>query len=266
MMILIAFIAGALAGAAFFWVISRRKAALWDDGFHHIMHELNNLVTGANLIVKNFRQGIFGDVPPAHVKWMEMLDDHIGRMSYATADLRDMASMSYEGLPKPAGETVNLASIARELKEKYGSVSARTDIRLLLDIQGDPAQVTGDALMIERIMANLIERGFRLSSKSKAIKLCVKAGPSPSAKDCRFPISPGMADCWVVSLEHHCAFAAGDSVGKIYGAHGLCFRICRKLLELHGSSLRVEDAGDGMEKISFAMRKYSNGKTENTHN
>lgn len=92
-----AFIAGALAGALAAGYAARRLIAertqRYGRLFSFAMHELNTPVTAVNMTVINLLSGVFGELPPDQLKWIEMTRDQVGRMNALVGEIRDLVHM-----------------------------------------------------------------------------------------------------------------------------------------------------------------------------
>lgn len=249
------FLGGMLTGAAAGWLFIRKKDVRRNDYFHYALHELNNSVTGAQLTVKNFLLGIFGEIPRGHLKWMEMLEDHMERLSYMIADFKDFVTLEFDGKPKPATEKVDITGIARALEEKYRSVSTRTDIRLDLVLPGSPVFAECEAAAAERILSNLLERCFQLSPKSATVTLSVKDGPSSDVL-----VSVEHGGVHMISGHRAAALKWMSSSrdfagGRMYAGPGLGLGLSRKLARLNGGDLSIAERQGGGEILFFRIKK-----------
>jgi len=89
----LAFLGGLVLGAAaaagvFLWHRARRLR--WGRFFSHAAHEINTPITAINITTLNFLSGVFGEMPPDQVKWMEMMREQVGRLNGMVGELRDL--------------------------------------------------------------------------------------------------------------------------------------------------------------------------------
>jgi signal transduction histidine kinase len=92
-----AFLAGAVLGglAAGYaaWRLTEERAAQYGRLFSFAMHEINTPVTAVNMTIINLLSGVFGDVPPEQLKWIEMTRDQVGRLNALVGEIRDLVHM-----------------------------------------------------------------------------------------------------------------------------------------------------------------------------
>lgn len=163
-----AFAAGVLAGAAAAAYAARRVVAertqRYGRLFSFAMHELNTPVTAVNMTVINLLSGVFGEVPPDQLKWLEMTRDQVGRMNALVGEIRDLVHMELHremhlnlsgGLPAEIVEEA-LASLRRGF--------AYSNIELKVTVEPDLPRVRTDPDRVARSLASVLfhARKFRL--------------------------------------------------------------------------------------------------------
>ncbi|MDD5657594.1 MAG: HAMP domain-containing sensor histidine kinase [Elusimicrobia bacterium] len=89
-----AFLGGVLLGAggsaAGAWWLWRRRNARLGRFFSHAAHEINTPITAINITVMNLLSGVFGEVPPEQVKWVDMMREQVARLGGMVGELRDL--------------------------------------------------------------------------------------------------------------------------------------------------------------------------------
>lgn len=132
----LAFAAGAIAGGVGMAVVARRRAdetrRLYGRLFSFGMHELNTPVTAVNMTVVNLMTGVFGDVPAAQLKWVELARDQVGRAAALVSEMRDLVHLE---LHRDMAASVGDASPAELVDEalstlRRGFEQAGTELRV----------------------------------------------------------------------------------------------------------------------------------------
>lgn len=164
-----AFLAGAVLGAAAAVYAARRvtagHAARYGRLFSFAMHELNTPVTAVNMTIINLLSGVFGDVPPGQLKWLEMTRDQIGRMNALVGEIRDLVHMEMHrdlrlnvGAAAPA-QIVEDSLVAMRRGFDYAGIELRVETGEALP------EVHTDADRASRSLSSLLfhARKFRVS-------------------------------------------------------------------------------------------------------
>jgi signal transduction histidine kinase len=136
-------------------------------------------------------------------------------------------------------EPVDLATVAGEAADAAsltaGSESVRLDARL------EPVVVEGDASLLERLVANLIENGIRYNRPGGFVRLRTGAGLGTAELEVENsgpPVEPAAAARLAEPFER----LARDADGR--GA-GLGLSIVRAVSEAHGGTLAIEPRAEG---------------------
>jgi signal transduction histidine kinase len=164
-----AFVAGAILGALAVAVAARafvaERTARYGRLFSFAMHELNTPVTAVNMTIINLLSGVFGDVPPDQLKWIELTRDQVGRMNGLVGEIRDLVHMELhrelhlnvgEASPKEIADEA-LTSLRR------GFVYANVDLHV--DVPAELPKVRTDPDRAARSLASALfhARKFRVS-------------------------------------------------------------------------------------------------------
>lgn len=164
-----AFIAGALAGALAAGCAARRLIAertqRYGRLFSFAMHELNTPVTAVNMTIINLLSGVFGELPPDQLKWIELTRDQVGRMNALVGEIRDLVHMEMHRdmhLNMGAGAPAEIVEEALA-SSRRGFVYANIDLRV--DVPAGLAKVRTDSDRAARSLASLLyhARKFRAS-------------------------------------------------------------------------------------------------------
>lgn len=163
-----AFVAGAVAGAAAAAFFARRvleeRAQRYGRLFSFAMHELNTPVTAVNMTIINLLSGVFGDVPPDQLKWLELTRDQVGRMNALVGEIRDLVHMELRREMHLNVEGGDPAGIVEEALTSLRRGFAYSHIELTVDVAPGLPRVRSDPDRTARSLSSLLfhARKFRL--------------------------------------------------------------------------------------------------------
>jgi signal transduction histidine kinase len=133
-----AFCAGALLGALAVAFSARRMVAertqRYGRLFSFAMHELNTPVTAVNMTIINLLSGVFGDVPPDQLKWIELTRDQVGRMNGLVGEIRDLVHMELHRELHLNVDAAVPAEIAEEALTSLRRGFVFANVELLVDV------------------------------------------------------------------------------------------------------------------------------------
>jgi two-component system sensor histidine kinase KdpD len=169
------------------------------------------------------------------------------RMNSLVNNLLDMARLQ-------AG-AVKLNRQWQPLEEVVGSAlkavrSSITDHRVSVDLPEDLPLLEFDAVLIERVLSNLLENAAKYTPRGSTIAI----GATPGARD--------LMDIWVEDNgpglpqgkeeEIFKKFERGQKESATPGV-GLGLAICRAIVEAHGGTIRAENRRDGGARFIFSL-------------
>jgi signal transduction histidine kinase len=136
-------------------------------------------------------------------------------------------------------EPVDLSAAAAEAIERAGALAADEGVRITSDLE--PATVEGDAALIERLAANLVENGVRYNRPGGFVHVCARAGIASAelrVENSGPPIDREAAARLAEPFERLAREADGRGAG-------LGLSIVRAVSEAHGGSLAIEPRAEG---------------------
>ncbi len=151
-----------------------------------------------------------------------------------------------------AGETVDLAALARELLADSTSAALARDARLELDTDDAPVEVHGDRTALAALLRNLIDNALRYTPRGSRVLLGVKRGDDGAPRLVVDDDGPGLRE-----TERDRAFDRfwrrdpSDASGS-----GLGLAIVRNVAERHGAKVDLERSplGGLRVAVTFAAR------------
>ncbi|WP_051378659.1 sensor histidine kinase [Derxia gummosa] len=156
----------------------------------------------------------------------------VGRLAQ---ELFELARLEY-GVVRPDPENFSLAELAHDVLQKFELPGAARGLRLRADIAPGLPPVTADVALIERVLTNLVDNAIRHTPAGGDIELRLRH----EGRQVIVRVSdsgPGIAPALRPLLFTRAAFAVASKQGG--GCGGLGLVIVRRILELHGSEIRL---------------------------
>ncbi|HEX8980593.1 MAG TPA: heavy metal sensor histidine kinase [Parasulfuritortus sp.] len=218
----------------------RRLSDFSSDIAHELRTPVSNLMTQTQVALARTRSAEeYREVLESDMEEYERLARMIGDMLFlAQAD---------NHMVVPHRETVDLADEVRRLFEFYEALAADRDVRLVLDGE---AQVSGDRLMLQRAISNLLSNALRYTPSGGSIGVRLAS----DGETCRIAVSnPGPT----IPARHldrlFDRFYRVDPARREGGGHtGLGLAITRSLVEAHGGTIQAV-SGDGMTRFDIML-------------
>lgn len=176
----------------------------------------------------------------------EALRAHAGRLAMLVTNLLEMARLNAGG--------VSLRLEWQPLEEVIGSSlkllgSALSQHRIDVRLPPDLPLLRFDAVMIERVLCNLLENAAKYAPPGTAIEISAQAA-GDTVDITVHDHGPGLP-----AAEKHALFemfVRGQRESDIPGT-GLGLAICRAIVEAHGGHIRVDTPPDGGGCICFSL-------------
>jgi two-component system phosphate regulon sensor histidine kinase PhoR len=244
-----AFVAGALLGGAVAgwaaWRLAERRAAEYGRLFSFAMHEINTPVTAVNMTIINLLSGVFGEVAPDQVRWVEMMRDQVGRLNALVGEIRDLVHLEQHLDLRTSVEDAAPAEIVEQALTSMTRGFAHAGIELAVAVAPELPNVRTDADRAARSVASLLfhARKFRLSGP---VSLSVKAAGSAVEFSIRYRGQKILPAEVRRSLELF--YPAHRRSDQILAATGLGLGLVREVMTSLGGDvdLTVDGAGDAL--------------------
>jgi signal transduction histidine kinase len=183
---------------------------------------------------------------PESQDWPQTAEDVLAdtlRLARLAEDLLALARLDERDPRRPAQRRIDLASLVREEVGRYAD--ARVPVRLA---GTGPAEVTGDADGLHRMLSNLIDNAARYARSQVAVSV------GTTGKNARLSVTddgPG-----IPAADRERAFGRFSRLeadrsrdGDDAGGAGLGLAIVRATAQAHGGSAWLEDAEPGLRAM-----------------
>lgn len=172
------------------------------------------------------------DLPDAARESAHALRDHAGRLSGLVANLLEMARLN-AGSVQLRQEWQPLEEVVGSSLKLVGDALGRHRIRV--DLPRDLPLLRFDAVLIERVLCNLLENAARYSPADGEIRIAA------TVRGDQVEISVSdQGDGFPPALYGRAfgMFVRGDGESAVHGT-GLGLAICRAIVEAHGGTIRI---------------------------
>jgi PAS domain S-box-containing protein len=158
----------------------------------------------------------------------------------------ESSNLELESLP------LKLRSCMEEAVSMCSQTASSKRIELVCDLaDGVPEWVTGDALRLRQILANLVSNAVKFTTKGEVVLMAIPAAPGQinfSVRDTGIGIPEDRLDRLFKPFSQ-----ADSSTTRRYGGTGLGLAICKRLVEAMGGVIGVESREGEGSIFSFTV-------------
>lgn len=161
-------------------------------------------------------------------------------------ELFELARLEY-GDVKPVRERFSLPELLQDVVQKFELSTQARGRQLVQDVPPSLPEVEGDLSMIERVLTNLLDNAIRHTPQGGRILVCLqREGSSVKVRVC--DSGPGVPLPLRATLFQRPSPRQGRP-----SAGGLGLLIVSRILQLHGSEIRLADPGDSGAVFEFNL-------------
>lgn len=207
------------------------------DFVSHVSHELRTPLTSIKLSVANLMDGVVGPLDARQQEVLVRVRGDLDRLIRMVNELLDIAKLD-AGKVDLARDPVDLAGVARDAAAVVSPMASGKGVKL--SVTGEAAEIPGDRAKLTQVAINLIDNAVKFTPEGGSV--AVEVGPRR-----------------LVVRDTGCGIAAealprifekfakvGDSRAPRPVGAGLGLSITRRLVELHGGTIRAEsEVGKG---------------------
>ena len=205
----------------------------------NVSHELRSPITS----IRGFAEGMADGVIPAeeHPKYLRLVADESRRLSDLVGDLLELSRLEKDDAALnrtvfDINEMLRRSVIRRmnDLEEKKIDISC--------EFNPDPCPVLADSDRIEQVVINLLDNAIRFTPENGKITLSTAAASGRAeitVRDNGIGIAPEDRD------KIFDRFFTADRAHTAGKGTGLGLSICRRILEMHGETIRLLPSEEG---------------------
>jgi signal transduction histidine kinase len=179
---------------------------------------------------------------------------HVERLGQRVADLFELSKLD-AGLVLPREEVFCLAELLQDVIQDYrlAAERARITLRLAAGSQAT-ARVRADIAMIERVLQNLVDNALRHTGPGGEIEMRIEA-QGPYLQVSVIDNGQGIESQHLPHIfERYVRFVDAEAdADKASESSGLGLTIVKRILDLHGSAIRVESEPKRGTRFEFLL-------------
>ncbi|MCZ6604097.1 MAG: HAMP domain-containing sensor histidine kinase [Alphaproteobacteria bacterium] len=215
---------------------NRQKSNFLSSMSHEFRTPLNAITGFAEFMRHNVRDGQTGRVAEYSdyiVKSSEMLRRLID-------DLLDLSRIEAGRLQLSVAR-VSITELVKEAMELLTGIAKETGVKLEFQHAAATPTIFADRRALTQVLYNLISNAIKFSPNGSAVSVTVEAGRTGgiylTVRNFGDGIAPALLDTIFEPFVHGDPLLADSKVG-----HGLGLMICKKLVEMHGGTIRAESS------------------------
>ncbi len=151
----------------------------------------------------------------------------------------------------PSFDAFSLDALVGHVLAQFEPQAKQADVELLFESSGEKAYAIGDQVLVKRAINNLIENSLRFSPKGTAIRVSIHY-----AEQKALVLIADRGSGIASEKREELIELFGQDIVKENTTHdgaGLGLAIVSRVLELHGSSLRIESSDQKGSSFSFQL-------------
>jgi two-component system OmpR family sensor kinase len=204
-----------------------------------LSHELRSPLARLQLILDLARRSDPAEAAP----YFQQAEQEIGRLDRMLGEMLALSRME-GGLPGMDSEQVELAEVVRDCLEQSRLDAGAQQVQLQL-ASVDSAVVSGNRLLLERALDNLLTNAIKFSPVGGTVEMDLRINDQQVAEISVRDHGPGVPEQELAQLFR--PFFRGSNAARAEG-HGLGLAIVQRVVQVHGGRIEVSNAqGDGLE-------------------
>lgn len=184
---------------------------------------------------------------PSHVHNILRAAEHATRLTH---DLHDLARLE-SGTLTLQRESHAVADLVEEVVQIHQVVTEDKGVRLETEVPENAGGVLVDRKRVLQVFSNLLENSVRHTEPGGAITVRVSGMDEDRNHEVRFSVTDTGSGIPLERLPHLFEALATGSHGR--GGGGLGLTIAQAIVQAHGGTLWVEDAGEEGSTLSFTL-------------
>jgi signal transduction histidine kinase len=233
--------------------LERKMQQMKEDFFHSVAHDLRAPLLTMQGYIKLLEKEFQPEAKQAG--YVRNVKDSSDRLFKLLENILDISRME-AGQLKPDLRPVNAAEFLSSSAESFRAIFESKKITLSVETAGaEKAEFTADSSLLRRVMENLLSNAWKFTPEGGKVTASVKAekdGLTFSVTD----TGPGIPAGQLESIfEKYKRLKAGEGENGF----GLGLAIARKIVELHGGSIRAEAAPGGGAYFAFFVPVQGRG-------
>ena len=203
----------------------------------NISHDLRTPLTSLHGYLETLRLKDETLPAPERRRYLDIAIGQSRKVGALAQSLFELARLEHGGI-KPSKEAFSLGELVQDVFQKFELAAEARRQRLVADIAPALPVVEADLGMIERVLTNLLDNAIRHTPDGGEIVVRLRSA-GDGVEVLVADSGPGVPE----ALQHNLFTRPAGRVGWRYGpevAGGLGLLIVRRILQLHGSDIRLD--------------------------
>lgn len=205
----------------------------------NVSHELRSPITS----IKGFAEGMADGVIPAEEqpKYLRLVADESKRLSGLIDDLLALSRLERDDA-KPEMTTFDINEMLRRAVIRRMNDLETKEIDISCEFETDPCPVNADSDRIEQVVINLLDNAIKFTPEGGKIVLESAAAEGivkVTVRDSGSGVAPEDRD------KIFDRFFTADRAHTAGKGTGLGLSICKRIMDMHGQSIRLLDTDEG---------------------
>jgi signal transduction histidine kinase len=224
----------------------------------NISHDLRTPLTSLHGYLETLRVKAPALSQAERLRYLDIALAQSRKVSRLAQELFELARLEY-GVVQPESEPFLLPELVQDVLQKFELASKARQQRLVTDIPPGLPAIHADLGMIERVLTNLLDNAIRHTPPGGTIEWRLR--PAPDGVEVQLSdTGPGVAEHVRKHLFTRPLFSASEREGP----GGLGLVIVRRILQLHGSDIRLLTRPERGAVFRFCLFGPTDHKTLNS--
>ena len=174
--------------------------------------------------------------PLTRQQYLEVARKHAAHLGRLIQDLFELAMLDSSGVT-PVFEEFSLTELIHDVVQEFELQAQVAQVSLQVDPPDEAFSVYADISLIQRVLENLVSNALRYTPEGGKVSISVH----PSSAAVGVSVADTGAGISEEALPHifDRFYKADQENGREHGSMGLGLAIAKRILELHGSEIRV---------------------------
>jgi signal transduction histidine kinase len=213
-----------------------RLGALRDAWMASLSHDIRSPMTAIAFVAAAQEKRVGSLAPEDVVRHAQAIRRNVDRVLRLVDDILDSARLD-SGEAEMTGRPTSLAVVAADVVDSLEPIAVAAGVRLDVPVAKEGGWVVGDPLRLFQIIANLVSNAIRHTTAGGTVRIVIEEDGDAvrcAVRDEGAGVPP--------ELRPH-VFERFRQGGERAGSVGLGLYIVRRLVELHGGRIWLEEAG-----------------------
>ncbi|MBI3553291.1 MAG: HAMP domain-containing histidine kinase [Elusimicrobia bacterium] len=240
-----------LAAGAGYWLYRRHSRAL-GRFFAFAAHEINNPITAVNMTILNLLSGVFGEVDPGQLQWLEMMREQLLRLTGMVGELRDFIHRQMQDDLMIHLEGMTVKDLVEGGLRAVRNGCLHAGVGLESSVPDGLPDVLADPDRLPRTLNSLLFHARKFRSEGP---LLVSAGPLDDGRSVEIVVEfqGPLLSAEQARQSLDVFFPARQRSDQSLIATGLGLGVLKHLMRLQGGDLEHEADGKGRSRLRLTV-------------